>query len=266
MPVRSGYMTSRGAEPGSWIRTNTRDRQWWKLDPEFANGNYQMTMTWHHNIPDNKWRDFWNILLVNGWLQEMQEFLYLAGMDDRPNSDVRISTYISKFDYLAKEFRRLEKVNGAPQGEAKELFQRDSTTLTESWAVNDANKFLTANEYDALSTFVSWQAWNIVEGPLNTLRTGDPGDEFDDFSGLIPRQRSTLIKSLLAAVQAQINTPGTKYKNLLDTLKACRPLRNMRVIPFSLAIWEKDANSKGTISKVSINGIPRDKWRLKQAA
>lgn len=267
MPIRSGYMTARGAEPGSWAKTDTRDRKWWKIDGEFANGNYHMTMTWHHNIPDNVWRDFWNILLVNNWSDEMAEFLYLAGMDDRPGNDYRISKYITKFNNLTKDFGRLKQANAATfQGNVAQVFQRDFTSFNGTWALSDPNYLLNANENDTLSTFVSWQSWNIVEGPLNTLRPGDPGDEFDDFSGLIPKERSKLIKFLLPAVTGQIGTPTTQYKGLLTILKACRPLRNMRVIPFSLEIWEKNADSRGNVPKVAINGVLRETWRLIQAA
>lgn len=199
MPIRSGYMTARGAEPGSWVKTDTRDRKWWKIDREFATGNYQMTMTWHHNIPDNMWRDFWNILLVNNWSDEMTEFLYLTGMDDRPGNDYRISKYITKFNNLTKNFGRLKQANAATfQGNVAQIFQKDFTSFNGAWALSDTNYPLTANENETLSTFVSWQSWNIVEGPLNTLRPADPGDEFDDFSGLIPKERSKLIQFFAA--------------------------------------------------------------------
>ena len=251
---RTGYMDARGSEPSDWVKTDTRDRSWWKQDPEFANGNYQMTMTWHHNIPDNVWRAFWNILLTNGWADEMSEFLYLTGMDDRPNSNFRISILIKKFKYLHKEF---EKLFGG--GKVADSYQMD---LGDLGAV-DASQLLTAEEMDELRTRISWQAWNIVEGPLNTLRPGDPGDNFDDFTGLIDKGRAGLIKQLHPYVDAQIKAGSTQIKGLCNTLTGFRDLRNKRVVPFSLDIWEKNSDSRGRIPTVNVNGIERQTWRKK---
>jgi hypothetical protein len=263
--LRSGYMTARGAEPGDWQKTDTRDRKWWKIDGEFGGGNYQMTMTWHHNIPDTLWRDFWNIMLVNNWSKEMEEFLYLAGMDDRPGNDYRISNYIKKFDKLTKDFGRLQQAN-AVQGNVAQIFQMDFTAFNGTWALSDSNFLLTADECDKLSTFVSWQSWNIVEGPLNTLRPDDPGDNFDDFSGVIGKKRTDLIDFLRPAVERQVAAPATQFKGLFDRLNVCRPLRGMPVEPFSLDIWEKNKDGKGKIPTILINSIPRETWRKKTPA
>ena len=263
LTYRTGYMDARGSEPSHWVKTDTRDRKWWNKDPEFANGNYQMTMTWHHNIPDNQWREFWNILLANSWADEVNEFLYLTGMDDRPNSNFRISTLIKKFKYLHKEFERLAKASG---GKTADGYQKDLGDLTgpaASWAVGDASQLLTANEMDELRTRISWQDWNIVEGPLNTLRPGDPGDNFDDFTGLIPKERARLIKDFQYYVEAQIKGGSNQIKGLCSALKGFRDLRGKPVIPFSLDIWEKNSDSKGRIPTVNINGIARQTWRTK---
>jgi hypothetical protein len=266
MPTyRTGYMDAGGSEPSHGIKTDTRDRKWWKTDPEFANGKYQMTITWHHNIPDNEWREFWNILLQNGWADEMNEFLYLTGMDDQPSSNFRINVLIKKFKYLHKEFERLAPASGktTADGYRQDANDLEGPTAT-SWKVGDASQLRTADEMDELRTRISWQDWNIVEGPLNTLRPGDPGDRFDDFSGLIPKERARLIKDFHNYVVAQINSPNTQIKGLCSTLKGFRDLRGKRVIPFSLEIWEKNSDSKGKIPTVNINGIARQTWRTKQ--
>ncbi len=263
MPViRTGYLTARGAEPAAWTKTDTRKRTWWNKDPEFANGQYQMTMTWHHNIPDNLWRAFWNYMLVNNWTKEMEEFLYITGMNDRPGSDVRISTYINKFEYLHKTLTNLNASTGVNDSMA-DVFQRDLNTFQGAWALSDPSKLLTAAEMEALKTAVSWQDWNIVEGPLNTLRPADPGEVFDDFSGLIPKERGKLIKAFHGYVQAQIAAANVQSKGLLQNLQSCRGLRNMRVIPFSMEIWEKNRDSKGKVPKIAINSIERETWRLR---
>lgn len=157
---------------------NTRVAEPWKKSTGLLpDGSKYPDMTFHHLIPYNTLYPFWNILLdlsdpaVMGSKEEaaagqqcMLLFMELLGIGDTAAMHGRI-------------------LQARPSAEAVHL---DSTTR------------------DDIAQKLLWTGWNIVEGPLNTIREDDPGESYDDF------QRSLLLASLnnqalLAVKNRQLN-------------------------------------------------------------
>ena len=108
---------------------------------------------------------------------------------------------------------------------------------------------------DTLHTQLTWQGWNIVEGPGGTNRApgDDPGEAFDSWSGagMSTNQRNTLaaVKLLYVVMQKMQNLPsrlGTTIPNinardakaLENALKSAKSsLRGKAPMPWNDAMW-----------------------------
>ncbi|TCP34022.1 hypothetical protein EV292_10411 [Sphingomonas sp. BK235] len=108
-------------------------------------------------------------------------------------------------------------------------------------------------ERDVLHEHVTWQGWNIVEGPGGLCRSDDPGDQYERFhwTSLSGNQRATLmavsaIYSEMGPLHRQLDRAeprkisSQQAKSLSDSLSTNRlALRKKAPIPFSEGMWDK---------------------------
>jgi hypothetical protein len=106
---------------------------------------------------------------------------------------------------------------------------------------------------DALHTQLTWQGWNIVEGPGNEYRTDDPGEAYDEWSGvgMSANQKSTyqavaILYTTMKQVNALPKRTGTDIPQIkailakkLETAfgEASGPLRGKSPMPWNEAMW-----------------------------
>ncbi len=101
---------------------------------------------------------------------------------------------------------------------------------------------------DALLTQLTWQGWNIVEGPGNEYRAegDDPGEAFDSWSGesMSGNQKATLlaVKSLYINAMRPVallnNVDGTNASKVAKAMRSARPtLRGKAPIKWNEDMW-----------------------------
>lgn len=108
----------------------------------------------------------------------------------------------------------------------------------------------TLQDRDALFTLLTWQGWNIVEGPGGTFRLDgdDPEDKFDDWSGagMTSNQKSTLqaVKILNMEMEAFVTacgagTPTTEQlRKIVNALTTAKPtLRGKQPMAWNEEMW-----------------------------
>jgi hypothetical protein len=144
------------------------------LVPEGNNGT--IDFAWHHMIPFNDLRDFWNSTFVIGNAALMDATLDLFNCEARSEGWTALKTKIRDFKAA------IMTDETAPSGTYGLWLERLGTAQNNLLSVDQQ---LSADQELMLAEVVSWSPWNIVEGPLPNHRTDDPGDEaFDDFRNL----------------------------------------------------------------------------------
>ena len=136
------------------------------------------------------------------------------------------------------------------------------------------------DDRDALHTRLTWQGWNIVEGPGEAFRNDDPGEAFDSWPGfgMTSNQRTTHqeVKSLYTVMQqvtAQPLVAGTQNRSV-DAMMASRleqsfdkakqALRGKSYVPWTEAMWF--AEREGRVNKnMSAVWDVQPVWRKRQA-
>lgn len=113
---------------------------------------------------------------------------------------------------------------------------------------------LPANDRDDIHTAITWQGWNIVEGPETPFRNDDPGENFDAHSGtgMSDNQKSThlAITALFTSLSpiAATDRTGAGRNNLTSTEKATitkairtakTTLRGKDKIAWTVDMWDK---------------------------
>jgi hypothetical protein len=104
-----------------------------------------------------------------------------------------------------------------------------------------------------LFTLLTWQGWNIVEGPGGAARLAgdDPEDQLDNWSGLgmTSNQKSTLqavkvlnleMEAFVAATQNGGVPSATQLKKITTALSTAKaPLRGKQPMPWNEDMWTK---------------------------
>ncbi|HWW68491.1 MAG TPA: hypothetical protein VN089_00975 [Duganella sp.] len=117
---------------------------------------------------------------------------------------------------------------------------------------------------EKLLELLTWQGWNIVEGPGNQYRIGDPGEAHERWptGALTGKQRSTmqavdLVRMAMERIYSNVHQPhlisATDVEKLEKTFKAMRPLlRGREPIRWTPGMWNAvvegrvSAKAKGT--------------------
>jgi hypothetical protein len=144
---------------------NKNDRDDWQKTPKgtAVNGGESPDTTFHHLIPYNNIWPTWNKLLrsATGADAEDQETNW-RNIDWRNNSVVSavacLKTWLELLGHKAPEDLTSKLVVARAGGEK-----------------------ISRDDCDWLSVNLLWTGWNIVEGPLNTIRADDPDEKYDDF-------------------------------------------------------------------------------------
>ena len=83
---------------------------------------------------------------------------------------------------------------------------------------------LTDTEIDEVHEHLCWRKWNVVEGPLNTLRIDDPGEEFDEFKYGLPSekavQRMKDLKDVYQAMRAYVGAADRRRREVWEQRRA----------------------------------------------
>ncbi len=218
-PILSG---KRGSSPTEWVRTN------WTIGaarevglyPPLEQGGavtdaFSFDFTWHHNIPWATLRDSWNVVFAFCDWDVVDGLLTLYGGNGMPR--VRAGLQAMRDALLP--------------GEA-ELGGRTFAALMERFASGPGSALdglpeeqqLAKTDADELHTNVAWQRWNIVEGPKESIRCEDPGDDdFDDFSraDTLNFSRYQAIELLYHALEDVLKDYNVK-KNAVATVATMR--------------------------------------------
>jgi hypothetical protein len=170
-------LTNRNPTP---YRLTIGDRGAMRLPPQAAG------MTYHHIIPFNELRDFWNTAVRND-LEQLRETLVpalLRAMDAYP----------------------LDQGNPA---RARALLDSARRMLQMIWMGNYVHS-ATANSPDGIEDFkavYTWMPGNLFPGP--TRRSNDPEDLFDSFANrVVEGDRYLTVLRAHQAIQAYLGQPG----------------------------------------------------------
>ncbi|QKV65065.1 hypothetical protein HUW52_19955 [Pseudomonas sp. 43A] len=173
-PIITARFPSNGHR--EWVHSDLTMHYSRKIDlvPETTQRSFPLT--WHHQIPFNSLRDFWN-------------WLYVIADDDLLDMCVDLFSQRAKGGRFPEIKRKLKVIKTT----LMPTLQLETQTYSQWKAVvaQIANGLLApADELDGeeqsdLFEAISWSSWNILEGPLPQHRSDDPGDaNVDDFSHL----------------------------------------------------------------------------------
>jgi hypothetical protein len=184
-------------------------KEWGWVDPNSPIGDYYgYDLTWHHNIPYADLRDSWNYIfaLCAPTLLNRLYLLYAGGNGTLTMKDERVIK--GKLLTIKEEADEKVKADDTPAACVGRL--SDMAFLDKL----PEKAHLTRQDDNFIDSFVTWQRWNVVEGPKESVRTDDPGNaNFDDFSHvdntgyMTNRYRSCL--DLYRALKGFIATYGT---------------------------------------------------------
>ncbi|MEI6707487.1 MAG: hypothetical protein WCK96_10180 [Methylococcales bacterium] len=161
-------MASKRADPPkTWLRHKWTIKEAYAKGVEFCPSNPQnlgmgtqsYEFTLHHNIPLNTIIESFNIVIVFCDWKVTERLLRLYGID-------------TKAEQIAKRIEQISK-------DRSEKMSAQNEKVTYKILMS---KFKLDNyEFEGIEQRVTWQPWNIVEGPSGSIRADDPKEKFDNF-------------------------------------------------------------------------------------
>lgn len=265
-PILEG---KRPSAPTAWTKTTISQSQ--AQAQGLAPKTTQMIsydLTWHHNIPWSTLRDSWNIIFTFCDIAIVYDLFELYARGNGTCADPH------KLKMKLHELRLAIGPNASNASSATyqswvERFGDDVNTGTSLLPNASTDSQLDYSDWDDLNSIVAWQSWNIVEGPKESVRTDDPGDQaFDDFRKADPKNlnRYSLVYSLYTALGkliADFNTVKSgscdmkkvdKWNAALETaVDAAVGLRFAPKIMFDASMWKQVATHKNTTTATQNN-------------
>ncbi|TBU95652.1 hypothetical protein DNK44_06955 [Pseudomonas dryadis] len=230
-------------------------------------------MTWHHQIPFNNLRDFWN-------------WLFVIANDDLLDMCLDLFSQRARGGRFPEIKRKIKVIKATLMPAAQLETQTYVHWLGVVGQIADGilapADELDSEEQSDLFEAISWSSWNILEGPLPQHRSDDPGDaNIDDFSRLREIKFSkhfVKVRDLYASIilftndmNAQQNQNysnawvKTRSKELLTTLTgASQLLFSVKLTFFNKKHWSHEQRMIGRSparATVQDSGATWYQWR-----
>lgn len=250
--MRTPYISEqRPNPPRGWQRTIiTKDDaiHWNLVPPEAQLQSYDTT--WHHNIAWELLRDSWNIICTIGSKEVIKNVLNLYSG----------GRYTTEQDSLIDGVMAFRNAFG-PQHDWHITYKEHAKLMRSEigrghLALGADPAELSVNSKEILLEIIAWQPWNIVEGVLNTVRTDDPGEAYDDFSRVHTLNFSHLVK--VKAYGECLNWLCNQYAGIWTSCSGCEP--NLHT---SLMKTLKDAIDKAlSFRSQGVTRFSKEHWEL----